>query len=163
MANCWQLSGLNPFAVSNNKNYRLKKSGLLLLYTNNTPKSDRLKIIIEKTLKFLITNIDSESLQGFPEILSNFEPQKPWKYKQLWGWDLTQSFLQKKISAYLCMYKHFFLFLFWLLIVLIHCNKISHEAWFGNLLYINNVIRLTCVKRADIDHFISIANVLRTV
>ena len=77
MANCWQLSGLNPFAVSNNKNYRLKKSGLLLLYTNNTPKSDRLKIIIEKTLKFLITNIDSESLQGFPEILSNFEPQKP--------------------------------------------------------------------------------------
>ena len=26
-----QLSGLNPFSLSNNKNYRLKKSGVFLL------------------------------------------------------------------------------------------------------------------------------------
>ena len=64
---------------------------------DNTPKFDSLKSIIGKILKSLIMNIGFKPWKLFiprrhgllgqtnKQPLSNFEPRKPWKYKQLWG------------------------------------------------------------------------------
>ena len=99
-----QLSGLNSPSLSNSTNYRLGKSGAFSLkqtynswFTGNTPNLSYHKSIIEKISKAMIINIDfgSENYcipwrhrllgQTTKQPLSNSEPQKSWKYKQLWG------------------------------------------------------------------------------
>ena len=77
-----------------------------------------LKSIIRKILKSLISNINFENYcilcmqklfgQTTKQPLNNFEPQKPWKYKQLWGsnfWFMGENTVQTNIWQNLCCSK----------------------------------------------------------
>ena len=88
-----QLSALNPFSLSNMKNSRLKKNRAFPLQKpDNTPKFSCLKNSFGKILKSEIWNVDFESwsycipgkhrllIQTTKQPLSNFEPNKTWKY-----------------------------------------------------------------------------------
>ena len=51
-------------------------------------------------LKSLIININFESWKTITkQPLNNFDPLKPWNYKQFWGLRPDPSWLEKKVSV----------------------------------------------------------------
>ena len=116
MANCLATFKAQPSLTKQQYKLQIKEKSSFSFLINVKELLNRqytkiqLKSIIEKILKYLIINVDLESGkllysshkplgQTTKQPLTNFEHQKPWKYKQLWGLKRDPCCLWKKISV----------------------------------------------------------------